>query len=137
MEELKKANAENKRLTEMLATVCENYNDLKRQLMDYMTKTASNEVVGNTAKKRKIENSTNSNNNNSNKIVGSNNVHESSSSDEEDSCEKAKEETIKAKISRVAVRTVASDSTLVSSYNLIRFFFKKIKFNLINQLLNN
>ncbi|KAJ8446577.1 hypothetical protein Cgig2_019730 [Carnegiea gigantea] len=114
MEELKKANEENRRLTEMLTVVCENYNDLKRQLKDYMTKAASNELVGNVTKKRKIENSINSNNNNnsSNKIMGSNIV-ESSSSDEEDSCEKPKEEAVKAKITRVAVRTEASDSTLI------------------------
>lgn len=113
MEELKKANAENKRLTEMLTAVCENYNELKRQLMDYMTKSASSELVNNVAKKRKVENSINSNNiNNNNKIVGNNNV-ESSSTDEEDSCEKPKEEVLKAKVSRVAVRTEASDSTLI------------------------
>lgn len=109
VEELNRVNAENKRLTEMLTVVCENYNDLKRQLVDYMSKSSSNEI-NNVNKKRKMENT--SNNGNNNALIVRNNV-ESSSSDEEDSYEKPKEETIKAKITRVAVRTEASDSTLI------------------------
>ncbi|XP_074286059.1 putative WRKY transcription factor 40 [Silene latifolia] len=112
LEELNRVNAENKRLTEMLTVVCENYNELKRQLADYMSKTSSNEV-GNAIKKRKVENVTVAINNNINATTARNNV-ESSSSDEEDSCGKPiKEEAIKAKISRVAVRTEASDSNLI------------------------
>ncbi|XP_057527429.1 probable WRKY transcription factor 40 [Amaranthus tricolor] len=110
MEELNRVNAENKRLTEMLTVVCENYNDLKRQLVDYMSKSCSNEI-NNANKKRKVENSSNGNNNNG--VIVKNNG-DTSSSDEEDSYDhKPKEETIKAKITRVAVRTQASDSTLI------------------------
>lgn len=114
MEELDRVNAENKRLTEMLTVVCENYNDLKRQLVDYMSKSASNEV-NNVNKKRKVENTSNNGNNISAVTVrnNNNNIVESSSSDEEDSCEKPKEETIKAKITKLAVRTEASDSSLI------------------------
>ncbi|KAL2936579.1 putative WRKY transcription factor 40 [Bienertia sinuspersici] len=115
LEELNRVNAENKRLTEMLTVVCENYNDLKRQLREYMNKSSSNNEAN---KKRKLENTsnngvnTNTNVNANNAIVVRNN-NESSSSDEEDSYEKQKEETIKAKITRVAVRTEASDSSLI------------------------
>lgn len=106
LEELNRVNAENKRLTEMLTVVCENYNDLKRQMVDYMTKSSSNEV-NNVNKKRKTDNATLL-------VANNNNVETTSSSDEEDSYEKQpKEETIKAKITRVAVRTEASDSTLI------------------------
>ncbi|KAK9666518.1 hypothetical protein RND81_14G190400 [Saponaria officinalis] len=116
LEELNRVNTENKRLTEMLTIVCENYNALKKQLNEYMTKSASNEVVGNAIKKRKVENNTivNINNHNNNTMARNNNNNvESSSSDEEDSCGKPKEEAIKAKISRVAIRTEASDSNLI------------------------
>lgn len=120
VDELNRVNAENKRLTEMLTVVCENYNDLKRKLVDYMSKGSSNsDHTNETAnvtlnKKRKVEIFSNGNgNNNNNGIVGNTNV-ESSSSDEEDSYGKPKElETIKAKITRVALRTEASDSTLI------------------------
>jgi len=119
VEELKRVNAENKRLTEMLTVVCENYNELKRKLRDYMrnsTTRINNETTSNLNKKRRTENFSSGNvkNNNGNGTPG-NNIVESSSSDEEDSYGKPKElETVKAKISRVAIRTEASDSSLVS-----------------------
>lgn len=110
VEELNRVNAENKRLTEMLTVVCENYNELKRKLTDYMSNGATsinNETESsNPVKKRRTENLSNGNNKNSNV--------ESISSDEEDSYGKPKElETVKAKITRVAVRTEASDSSLI------------------------
>ena len=113
VEELNRVNAENKRLTEMLTVVCEDYNELKRKLTDYMSSGATSINNGtqtsHPAKKRRTENLSNGNNKNSNV--------ESSSSDEEDSYGKPKElETVKAKITRVAVRTEASDSSLVSSF---------------------
>lgn len=114
LEELNRVNAENKRLTEMLTVVCENYNELKRQLDVYTSKTTTNEV-GNVIKKRKLDNNNSTiihNNNINNTMVKNNNV-DTSSSDEEDSCGKPKEEVIKAKITRVALRTEASDSNLI------------------------
>ncbi|XP_074312730.1 putative WRKY transcription factor 40 [Silene latifolia] len=110
LEELNRVNVENKKLTEMLTVVCENYNGLKRQLTELMSKSASNDV-GNVIKKRKVENVTVAFNNNNN-IPARNNV-ESSSSDEEDSCGKSKDDAFKIKISTVAVRTEASDSSLI------------------------
>ncbi|KAH9621685.1 hypothetical protein KSS87_015228 [Heliosperma pusillum] len=117
LEELNRVNVENKRLTEMLTVVCENYNGLKRQLTELMSKTASNDV-NNVIKKRKVEHVTvainnNNNNNNNNIIIPARNNVESSSSDEEDSCGKSKDEAFKTKISTVAVRTEASDSSLI------------------------
>ncbi|XP_074312731.1 putative WRKY transcription factor 40 [Silene latifolia] len=111
LEELNRVNVENKKLTEMLTVICENYNGLKRQLTELMNKSASNNV-GNVIKKRKVENVTVAINNNNN-IPARNNVESSSSDHEEDSCGKSKDEAFKTKISTVAVRTEASDSSLI------------------------
>ncbi|XP_022872805.1 probable WRKY transcription factor 40 [Olea europaea var. sylvestris] len=97
IDELNRVSAENKRLTEMITVVCENYNELENRLIEYKI---NNPSMDNTAasRKRKTE------------INGS--ASESSSSDEE-SCKKLKEEHIKAKISRVFVQTQASDTSLI------------------------
>ncbi|KAK9690498.1 hypothetical protein RND81_09G132200 [Saponaria officinalis] len=111
VEELNRVNGENKRLTEMLTVVCENYNELRRQLTDYMSRSTSYEANNNVInKKRKVENVTVAVNNNN--VTARNNV-ESTSSDEEDSCGIPKGEAIQAKISTVAIRTEASDSSLI------------------------
>ncbi|CAJ1951417.1 unnamed protein product [Sphenostylis stenocarpa] len=108
-EELKRVTAENKKLAEMLSVVCENYNTLRSHLMEYMSKNGEKETSP-TSKKRKSE----SIKNNSICVMGNNNGNsESSSTDEEESCKKPNEETIKAKISRVYVKTEASDTTLI------------------------
>lgn len=108
-EELKRVTAENKKLVEMLSVVCENYNTLRSHLMEYMKRNPEKELSP-SSKKRKSESS---NNNNSNPMGINNGNSESSSTDEEESCKKPREETIKAKISRVYVRTEASDTGLV------------------------
>ncbi|GAB4850542.1 WRKY transcription factor [Ancistrocladus abbreviatus] len=120
VEELQRVSAENKRLTEMLTVVCENYNALRRQMMDYIsnnpppvttatTTTTSGEMSN---KKRKAEGSNGSSNNNLNGNAAGNS--ESSSSEEDFSYKKPKEESIiKAKISRVYVRTEGSDTSLI------------------------
>ncbi|XP_020232263.1 probable WRKY transcription factor 40 [Cajanus cajan] len=105
VEELKRVTAENKKLTEMLTEMCENYNALRSNLMEYMRKNPEKELSS--SKKRKSESS---NNNNSIPMVVNGNS-ESSSTDEE-SCKKPKEE-IKTKVSRVSVRTEASDTSLI------------------------
>ncbi|OAY36998.1 probable WRKY transcription factor 40 [Manihot esculenta] len=107
VEELNRVSAENKKLTEMLTVMCENYNALKSQLMDYMNKNQDKELSP--SRKRKSESS--NNNNNDNTIVMNGNS-ESSSTDEE-SCKKPREQVIKAKISRTYVRTEANDTSLV------------------------
>ncbi|XP_022983625.1 probable WRKY transcription factor 40 [Cucurbita maxima] len=95
MEELKRVNAENKKLTEMLSVVCENYNTLRGHLMEQMNKSGEKEICC-SSKKRKSESS------------------ESSSTDE-DSFKEPKQETINksAKITTVQVKIGASDSNLV------------------------
>ncbi|KAG7036542.1 putative WRKY transcription factor 40, partial [Cucurbita argyrosperma subsp. argyrosperma] len=106
MEELKRVSAENKKLTEMLTVVCENYNTLRGHLVDQMNKNGEKEVF--CSKKRKSESSNNNN------MVGINGNSESSSTDEE-SYKKPKQETINksSKTTRVQVKIGASDSNLV------------------------
>lgn len=114
IEELNRVSAENKKLTELLTVMCENYTELRNQLLEYTSKNTG--VETNTAsRKRKAESSNNnvqSNGNNNIDQVLNLGTSESSSSDE-DSSKKPREEHIKAKISRVCVRTEASDTSLI------------------------
>ncbi|KAL2533988.1 putative WRKY transcription factor 40 [Abeliophyllum distichum] len=104
IEELNRVSAENKKLTELLTVMCENYNELQNRLKY----TSKHSVVDNDAsRKRKAESSNNNGN-----TDGINGPSESSSS-EEDSCKKPREEHIKPKISRACVRTEASDTSLI------------------------
>nr|QEE59961.1 WRKY transcription factor 40 family protein [Betula platyphylla] len=97
VEEMNRVSAENKKLTEMLTAMCENYNALRKQLTEYMSKDSEKEVSG--SRKRKSESSNNNNNN----VNGVNGNSESSSTDEDLPCKKAREETIKAKTSKAYV----------------------------------
>lgn len=111
IEELNRVSAENKKLTELLTVMCENYTELRNQLVEQTSKNVMNGGVENSnaaSRKRKAESS-----NNNNIDVLNVGASESSSSDEESS-KKLREEHIKAKISRVCVRTEASDTSLVS-----------------------
>nr|DAD45242.1 TPA_asm: hypothetical protein HUJ06_003472 [Nelumbo nucifera] len=105
-------NAENKKLTELLTVMCENYQALQTQLMDLMKR--NNETNFPASKKRKAESM------DANNQTGINGPAESSSSDE-DSCKKFRED-IKTKISRVYVRIDASDTNLVSIERSIKFY---------------
>ncbi|XP_049395862.1 probable WRKY transcription factor 60 [Solanum stenotomum] len=118
MEELNRVNAENKKLTEMLTVMCQNYNSLRNQLTEYLSKQnsstsgADQDQNSDGSKKRKVEN----NNNNNNEIVKSSVQvlnSESSSSDEDSSPKKPREEHIKTKTSRVYMRTEPSDTSLI------------------------
>lgn len=115
VEELNRVSEENKKLTEMLTVMCENYNALQSHLADYMSKNpAGKSDSTNTLRKRKAESTTN-NNNSPGTVVDRGNS-ETSSSDEDSSSKKPREEEqqhIKAKVSRVYVRTKASDTGLV------------------------
>ncbi|CAI0473812.1 unnamed protein product [Linum tenue] len=105
VEELNRVSAENKKLTEMLTVMCENYTALRNQLMDHMARNS----------KRKSDSTTTNNNDNYNLPLATNNnngASESSSTDEE-SFKRPREEVIKAKISRVYVRTEPSDTGLI------------------------
>lgn len=107
VEELNRVSAENRKLTEMLTVMCENYNALRSQLMDYMSKNPEKELSP--SRKRKSESSNNNINNNANAI----NVNSESSSTDDESSKKPREGTIKSKISRIYVKTEASDTSLV------------------------
>lgn len=131
IEELNRVNAENKKLTEMLTVMCQNYNSLRNQLTEYMSKQnsstsgADQDQNSDGSKKIKIKIENNNNNNNNNEIVKSSVQvlnSESSSSDEDSSTKKPREEHIKTKTSRVYMRTEPSDTSLVSYPNtLLRF----------------
>ncbi|KAL8250240.1 hypothetical protein R6Q59_033933 [Mikania micrantha] len=106
VEELNRLSAENKKLTEMLTILCENYNVLQKQLADYTNKNPTPSDSTNNSKKRKLEAI-------SQIINNERGISESSSSDE-DSCKKPiQEQHIKSKISRVCVRTDPSDTSLL------------------------
>ncbi|KAD2806142.1 hypothetical protein E3N88_39519 [Mikania micrantha] len=112
VEELNRVSAENKKLTEMLTYMCENYNALHKHLADYKNKNlVPNMDNNNNNKKRKPESP------GVNPIINNNierGVSAESSSSDEDSCKKPRQEQhIKAKISRVCVRTEASNSSLL------------------------
>ncbi|KAJ4953043.1 hypothetical protein NE237_029875 [Protea cynaroides] len=101
---------ENKKLGELLGVMCENYNSLKRQMMELVSKNNDQGLAALPfveSKKRKAESINNSNNN----VNQGNSA--SSSTDEDDSCNKIQKEDIKTKISRVYVRTSATDTSLV------------------------
>ncbi|PIN14221.1 hypothetical protein CDL12_13149 [Handroanthus impetiginosus] len=108
IKELNRVSSENKNLAELLTVMCKNYSELKNQMMEYTNKTNNHGILHQNSttpsNKRKLAEI----NNNSN-IIGPS---ESTSSDE-DSSKKPKEEQIKPKISRVHVRTEASDTSLV------------------------
>ncbi|KAJ6703055.1 WRKY TRANSCRIPTION FACTOR 36-RELATED [Salix viminalis] len=106
VEELNRVGEENRKLTEMLTVMCESYNVLRGQLMDYMSKNGEKDRLA-PSKKRKSESSHNNNNNN----IAMNGNSESSSTDEESS-KKPREEIIKDKISKAYVRTEAGDTSL-------------------------
>ena len=115
-EELKRVTAENKKLAEMLSVMCENYNTLRNHLTEYMRKNPEKELSP-SSRKRKSESS---NDNNCDQMaLTSNNGNSESSSTDEESCKKPREETIKAKVSRVYVRTEASDTSLVRFLTLL------------------
>ncbi|CAI0473808.1 unnamed protein product [Linum tenue] len=90
----------------MLTVMCENYTALRNQLMDHMARN-SHPADEAAAVKRKSDSTTTNNNDNNN-----NGASESSSTDEE-SFKRPREEVIKAKISRVYVRTEPSDTGLI------------------------
>ncbi|KAL8056309.1 hypothetical protein ABFX02_04G111200 [Erythranthe guttata] len=123
VEEINRVNAENKKLTEILTVMCENYNELRNQLAEHQTTNNNNNNHGGVlledsnnnnitaSKKRKADQTNIINCNNNNNNVGNS---ESSSSDEDSSKKLPREEIVKAKISRVFVRTESSsDSSLI------------------------
>ncbi|KAF7123996.1 hypothetical protein RHSIM_Rhsim12G0187400 [Rhododendron simsii] len=119
VEELNRVKTENKKLTDMLTVLCENYTVLRTKL-DYMSKyppAGEEEEQPVVARKRKAESTavaaTTTNNIGNNYNRGSNGGNSESSSTDEDSCKKPREEQVKTTTSRAYVRTEASDTSLI------------------------
>ncbi|XP_048228232.1 probable WRKY transcription factor 40 [Ricinus communis] len=113
VEELTRISTENKKLTQMLTVLCENYNVLQNHLADLMSKNSDKEIIApSSSRKRKAAESEDY----SNIISGANNINngttESTSSDELESGTKRTKE-IKTKISSAYLRTDPSDTSLV------------------------
>lgn len=125
MEELKRVSAENKKLTEMLTVVCENYNTLRGHLVEQMNKNGEKEISS--SRKRKSESS------NNNMVVNGINGNSESSSSDEESYKKPKEETINkaAKTTRIQVKIGASESNLVS-FSLLLMMNKEMEDGIFN-----
>ena len=120
MEELNRINSENRKLTETLTVMCENYNALQIQLRELMMNKNSNEINNEllspmSSRKRKADsedyiiNKINAITNGF--IINGSSMIESSSSDEE-TCKLPKE--FKSNVSTAYVRVDSSDKTLVS-----------------------
>ncbi|XVE53539.1 hypothetical protein DITRI_Ditri03aG0011000 [Diplodiscus trichospermus] len=87
----------------MLTVLCEHYYSLQNQFMELLSRNSENEAANSKKRKAECEDYTN--------MIGFTGNDESCCSDEE-SCKKPKE-CIKAKISRVCVRTNPSDNSLI------------------------
>ncbi|XP_010429891.1 PREDICTED: probable WRKY transcription factor 40 isoform X1 [Camelina sativa] len=111
VEELNRVSAENKKLSEMLTLMCDNYNVLRKQLVEYENK--SNMTERDQTSPPKKRKSPTRDDAFSSAVIGG--VSESSSTDQDEYlCKKQREETVvKEKVSRVYYKTEASDTTLV------------------------
>lgn len=105
VEELNRMNTENKKLTQMLTSICENYQVLHSQLINYLTQTPKTENGDENPKKRKAgfevldyE-----------EIQGNS---EQSCISYEDSCKRARLLNCKPKVSKILIRTEKSDTKL-------------------------
>lgn len=119
VEELNRISNENKKLTEMLVAVCDNYTDLHNRFVELVNKNAGEKEQIATSRKRKADSSTTedycSGHIANNAVVNggvSAGQTESSLSDEDQSFKHPKEHH-KSQSSRVCVRTSASDTSLV------------------------
>ncbi|KAI4331180.1 hypothetical protein MLD38_029390 [Melastoma candidum] len=114
VEELNRVSAENKRLTEMLTVMCENYNALRNQLLEYTAKASDKDARLGLSRKRKRQDGGIDGDRPPGAVQGGG-ASESSSSDEEHSKRAAqpREERITSKISKVYFPTEASDTGLI------------------------
>ncbi|XP_022754450.1 probable WRKY transcription factor 40 [Durio zibethinus] len=103
VEELNRISSENKKLTEMLTVLCEQYNSLQNQFMELVSKNSGNEAATSRKRKAECEDYTN--------MIGFSGNVGSTCSDAE-SYKKPKE-CIKAKISIVYVHINPSDNSLI------------------------
>ncbi|TQE11174.1 hypothetical protein C1H46_003180 [Malus baccata] len=110
-EELNRVSVENKKLTEMLTALCENYNTLQSQVGELMTTQQQQNKTSDIYRKRRADSE---DYNNVIRLIspGTNTDTSSISDDKEYSCKRLKENT-NLKISRVYVHTDASDTGLI------------------------
>lgn len=116
-EELNRVSVENKKLTEVLTALCENYNTLQSHVRELMTTQQQQNNTSDIYRKRKADSE------DYNNVIGlinpgTNTDTSSISDDKEYSCKRLKENT-NLKISRVYVHTDASDTGLVSPIHQI------------------
>ncbi|KAK8509359.1 hypothetical protein V6N13_062409 [Hibiscus sabdariffa] len=107
VEELNRVSAENKKLTEMLTVLCEQYYALQHQFNELVNNNSKTEAAKISSKKRKAVCEDYGTNN----LIGFSGNTESSSSDEDSS--KQPKDCLKPKISMVHVRTNPSDTSLI------------------------
>ncbi|KAL4283577.1 hypothetical protein GQ457_16G000480 [Hibiscus cannabinus] len=107
VEELNRVSAENKKLTEMLTVLCEQYYALQHQFNELVSNNSRTEAAKIWSKKRKADCEDYRTNN----LIGFSGNTESSSSDEDSS--KQPKDCLKPKISSVHVRTNPSDTSLI------------------------
>lgn len=112
VEKMDRMRTENKKLTQMLKSMCENYNVLQSQLVNLLSQTPKAENRDDYLKKRKacfeaIDGED---------IQGSS---EHSCISYEDSCKRARLLSSKPKVSKIFVRTEKSDTKLVCMLELI------------------
>ncbi|KAL4556183.1 hypothetical protein LXL04_038826 [Taraxacum kok-saghyz] len=116
VEELNRVSAENKKLTEMLTVMCENYNALQNHLTDYMSKNpAPSDSTNNNSnsKKRKPEIPVN-------QIINTKRGISESSSSDEDSCKKPRQEQhLKAAAVRQSEPPAAASPTTDAAIQLV------------------
>ncbi|CAN0862440.1 Probable WRKY transcription factor 40 [Linum grandiflorum] len=113
VEEMNRVSAENKKLTEMLTVMCENYNVMRNQLMEYMAR--SNNTTTNPPEEAAAAEVKEQSPSSLSSRKRKSDAEESSSTDDDDESRKRprEEEVIKSKISNVYVRTEPSDTGLI------------------------
>lgn len=128
--ELNRVSEENKRLNEKIATIYEDYKNLKSQIIDLMTTMRSDGRSVSPERKRKSESLTmnfyNDVANGMTNCMGHDQIESNSS---ENSCKRAREDCT-PKICKLYVRTDPLDSSLVSSLNLNMYIFLTFPFQL-------
>ncbi|XP_020237885.1 probable WRKY transcription factor 40 [Cajanus cajan] len=108
VEELQRLNSENKRLTETLNHVCENYVALQKHLSEFsQLRNTDVDKEATPSLKRKVESDNNCVN-----LFGINAYTECSTTTEEESFKRAKHNSTSPKVYKVSVRTDASDTSL-------------------------
>ncbi|XP_047317971.1 probable WRKY transcription factor 40 [Impatiens glandulifera] len=107
IEEVSRVTAENKKLNETLTIMYENYNTLKHQVVDYVSRSITMENTGAIQIPRKRKNALDHH-----QQASTNNNNSDSSSSDDDSMKKPKsEQHVKAKITKTYFKTEPSDHT--------------------------